>query len=72
MTMDPKYTAVKGSLGPEIRCVAYALGPMRPAHEAKKRMEPEDQLERGISHSGLLRGAHHSAWNVDGTVSKRS
>jgi hypothetical protein len=44
ITIDPKYTAVKGKRGPEIRCVAYAYGPMRAAHDARKRTEPADQL----------------------------
>lgn len=44
MIMEPKYTNVKGSRGPEIRCLTYVTGPIRTAHEARKRTEPKDHL----------------------------
>lgn len=44
----PKYTAVKGSRGPEIRCFAYVNGPIRTAHEARNRTEPKDHLCRSL------------------------
>lgn len=37
-----KYAAVKGSRGPERRCWAYWIGPIRTAHEAKNNTEPMD------------------------------
>ena len=42
--IDPKYTPVKGNRGPEIRCLAYVIGPIRTAHEARNRTEPKDHL----------------------------
>lgn len=42
--MDPKYAAVKGSRGAEIRWWTYVTGPMRTAHDAKNRAEPMDHL----------------------------
>lgn len=44
--IEPKYAAVKGSLGPEIRCLAYVTGPIKTAHEAKKSTDPKDHLRR--------------------------
>lgn len=43
--MEPKYAAVKGSRGPETRCLAYTIGPMRTAHERRKSREPTDHLD---------------------------
>ena len=54
MVMDPKYAAVKGSRGPEMRCCAYTSGPIKTAQEAKNRIEPMDHLERreaSVSHT---------------------
>ncbi len=45
IVMDPKYAAVKGSRGPEIRCCAYTSGPIKTAHDTKNSMEPKDHLE---------------------------
>lgn len=42
--MVPKYAAVNGSLGPEKRCVAYAMGPWRMAQDARKSTDPTVQL----------------------------
>ena len=44
--MEPKYAAVKGSRGPEIRCLAYVTGPINTAHEAKNSTDPKDHLRR--------------------------
>ncbi len=49
MMIDPKYTAVKGSRGPDIRCAAYDLGPQRNAQEHKKSKEPTDHLWERVS-----------------------
>lgn len=45
--MVPKYAAVNGSLGPERRCVAYAMGPWRMAQDARKSTDPTVQLIKG-------------------------
>lgn len=45
IVMDPKYAAVKGSRGPEIRCCAYTSGPIKTAHDAKNSIEPMDHLD---------------------------
>ena len=42
--IDPKYAAVKGSRGVDIRCWMYAVGPIMAAHEAKNKAEPRDHL----------------------------
>lgn len=42
--MDPKYVAVKGKRGVDIRCCAYASGPIMAAHDARNRAEPKDHL----------------------------
>lgn len=42
--MEPKYVAVKGRRGVDIRCCAYARGPIMAAHDAKNRAEPKDHL----------------------------
>jgi hypothetical protein len=42
--IDPKYAAVKGRRGVDIKCVAYAQGPIMAAHEARNKAEPKDQL----------------------------
>lgn len=42
--IDPKYAAVNGSRGPENRCLAYWMGPMRTAHDARNSAEPTDHL----------------------------
>ncbi len=44
--IDPKYAAVNGSRGPEIRCCAYCIGPIKTAQEAKNSIEPMDHLEQ--------------------------
>jgi hypothetical protein len=49
MTIDPKYVAVNGSRGPEIKCVAYWYGPMRKAQEEMKSNEPTDHLKTEVS-----------------------
>ena len=48
--IDPKYAAVKGNRGPEIRCLAYVTGPMRTAHEAKNSRDPNDHLRRSFQY----------------------
>ena len=47
--IDPKYAAVNGNRGPEIRCFAYVTGPMRTAQEAKNSRDPKDHLCRSCS-----------------------
>ena len=42
--MAPKYVAVKGNRGPDIRCIAYWYGPIRNAHEDRKSNDPTDHL----------------------------
>ena len=42
--IDPRYMAVNGSRGPDVRCFAYVTGPSMTAHDAKKRREPIDHL----------------------------
>lgn len=42
--IEPKYTSVKGSRGPDTRCLAYVYGPIKTAHEAMNRTEPDDHL----------------------------
>lgn len=42
--IDPKYTAVNGSRGSEIRCLMYTTGPIMTAQEARKSTEPIDHL----------------------------
>lgn len=42
--IEPKYAAVKGSRGPEIRCLAYVTGPINTAQEAKNSKDPNDHL----------------------------
>lgn len=42
--IDPKYVAVKGSLGVDIRCCMYVQGPNMKAHDTKNRTDPTDQL----------------------------
>jgi hypothetical protein len=49
--IEPKYAAVKGRRGPETRCFAYTQGPMRTAHESRKRSDPTDHL---IGKTGLI------------------
>ena len=57
--MVPKYTAVKGRRGPEIRCWAYVIGPRRTAHDVRNSNEPMDHLSQSdkilsaISHTCL-------------------
>lgn len=43
--MEVKYAAVKGSRGPERRCRAYWMGPIKTAQDAKNNTEPMDHLE---------------------------
>lgn len=38
--MLPKYAAVNGNRGPEIRCCTYWMGPSITAHETRKRADP--------------------------------
>ena len=42
--IELKYAAEKGSRGPEIRCFAYVIGPIRTAHDAKNSTDPKDHL----------------------------
>ena len=42
--IDPKYTPVKGNRGPDIRCLAYVIGPIKTAQEARNKTEPKDHL----------------------------
>lgn len=42
--MEPKYVAVKGSRGVEVRCCIYVQGPIIKAHDVKKSKEPNDHL----------------------------
>lgn len=54
IVMDPKYAAVNGSRGPEIRCCAYTRGPIKTAQDAKNSIEPIDHLkqrEASVSYS---------------------
>ena len=44
--MELKYATVKGSRGPESRCLAYVTGPIKTAHEAKKSTDPKDHLRK--------------------------
>jgi len=46
-TIVPKYAAVKGSLGADMRCRAYVIGPWRIAHEDRKSNDPTVQLITG-------------------------
>jgi hypothetical protein len=41
---DPKYAAVNGRRGVDIRCFAYAMGPVMAAHEDKNKIEPKVHL----------------------------
>ena len=38
--IEPKYAAVNGSRGVEMRCWAYVTGPINTAHDAKNSTEP--------------------------------
>ena len=42
--MEPKYAAVNGRRGPEVRCFAYAQGPIKTAQDARKKIEPNVHL----------------------------
>lgn len=42
--MDPKYAAVNGRRGVDIRCCAYVIGPIMAAHDARNKAEPRDHL----------------------------
>lgn len=42
--MDPKYVAVNGRRCEDIRCVAYAHGPIIAAHDARNKADPKDHL----------------------------
>ncbi len=44
--MEPKYAAVKGSRGVDMRCWAYVIGPIKTAHDAKNSTEPIVHLNR--------------------------
>lgn len=43
--MEPKYAAVNGSRGVEMRCWAYVTGPIRTAQDAKNSTEPMVHLD---------------------------
>ena len=45
MKIEPKYMAVKGNRGPETRCLAYVIGPIRTAHDVKNKTEPNVHLK---------------------------
>lgn len=47
--MDVKYAAVKGSRGPERRCCAYWIGPIKMAQDAKNNTEPMDHLSTAMA-----------------------
>lgn len=47
--IEVKYVAVKGSRGPERRCCAYCIGPIKIAHEAKNNTEPMDHLQKPVA-----------------------
>jgi len=40
--MEPKYVAVKGNRGVDVRCCIYVQGPIIKAHDAKNSKEPID------------------------------
>ena len=44
-TIAPKYVAVNGSRGPDIRWTAYWYGPIMNAQEDKNSKEPTDHLD---------------------------
>lgn len=64
--MDPKYAAVKGRRGPDIKCCTYVHGPIRTAHEARKREEPNDQRMANF------RGRSDSAGNKKKQIKKQA
>jgi len=49
--MEPKYVAVKGSRGVEVRCCTYVHGPIKKAHDARNSKDPNDHL---MSHQPRL------------------
>lgn len=71
MKMEPKYMAVKGSRGPETRCLAYVIGPIRTAHDVKNRTEPNVHLRKNAIRCNMLASiirsdSYSHNWGVGG------